>query len=84
MESDKESSKVGSGKHVIKAFGKNPPRFGNWENVGPYWILKIKSKDKDDKKSNSYGDVDPEKMGEDWDKATSKKGRPPIGGAKDD
>ena len=83
MESDKESSKVESGKHVIKAFGKNPPKFGNWKKVGPYWTLEIKNKDKDDKKSNPYGDVDPKKMEKDWDEAT-KDERPPIGGAKDD
>lgn len=28
--------------------------------------------------------VDPKKMEEDWNRATSKKGRPPIGGAQDD
>lgn len=32
---------------------------------------------------NLYG-VDPEKMESDWERATSKKGRPPIGGAQDD
>jgi hypothetical protein len=33
--------------------------------------------------SNPYG-VDPKKMESDWKRATSKKGRPPIGGAQDD
>lgn len=31
-----------------------------------------------------YGHVDSEKMATDWDTATSKDGRPPIGGAQDD
>lgn len=34
-------------------------------------------------KDNPYG-VDPKKMERDWERATSKKGRPPIGGAQDD
>ncbi|QLG70017.1 MAG: hypothetical protein CH104c_0787 [Candidatus Woesebacteria bacterium] len=33
--------------------------------------------------NNPYG-VDPEKMAKDWGRATSRKGRPPIGGAQDD
>lgn len=30
------------------------------------------------------GEIDPKKMARDWERATSKKGRPPIGGAQDD
>lgn len=33
--------------------------------------------------NNPYG-VDPKKMERDWERATSRKGRPPIGGAQDD
>jgi hypothetical protein len=32
----------------------------------------------------SMGHIDPEKMERDWENATSKDGRPPIGGAQDD
>ena len=31
-----------------------------------------------------YGSADPQKMERDWEAATSKDGRPPIGGAQDD
>lgn len=30
-----------------------------------------------------YGHVDPDKMASDWEAATTKEGRPPIGGAQD-
>lgn len=69
--------------------GKAPPGF-YWEctyrhpekNYPERWRL-MPSVGSGGKARNLYG-VDPEKMERDWERATSKKGRPPIGGAQDD
>lgn len=46
-------------------------------------LVPVVDSDQSSRPNNPYG-VDPEKMAKDWDRATSRKGRPPIGGAQDD